>query len=109
MPEVTKEVRSCNQVRVVADERASLAAREVLRLLKTEATDRPQSPELLASPLRFVCLAGVFDDGQIVLAGNRKNLVHVGRPAQNVHGKNRAGVLSDAMLDIIRVELERPH
>src|SRR5205807_2260608 len=40
-------------------------------------------------------LAGIFDDRQAVLLGDRADSAHIARPSENVHRQNRASIFID--------------
>ena len=52
-------------------------------------------------------LAGILDDGELVLPGDGVDRIHVARHAEDVHRHDRARALGDAALDGRRVDRER--
>ena len=55
----------------------------------------------------MVRLAGILNDGNVVLFADRQDFIQVGGSAENVDGHDGAGVFCNAVLDVIRVNLER--
>ncbi len=51
-------------------------------------------------------LAGIFDDGQIVLLSNRHDGVHVGRAAAHVNRQDGRRTVGDCRLELAGVNLE---
>ena len=91
----------------VARDGASFAGRQVLRVLETEAPQVAQHPALAALVFGQPGLASVLDDGQLVLAGNGVDRIHVAGHAEDMHGQDGSGAVGDPALDRRRVHGQR--
>jgi len=60
---------------IVYQQRATLAADDVLGLMKTQQPKCPMLPNVLTLVRRKQCLCSVLDDQQIVLGGDRHDVV----------------------------------
>ena len=104
---VVEGVALVDQFLAHARDRAAFAGRNVLGFLEAEAPQVADRAALAALVFRQPRLAGILDHGQLVLAGNGVDRVHVARHAEDVHRHDGARPLRDAALDRGRVHGER--
>ena len=92
---------------VVGRDHAALARRHLLVRVEGEDRGVARAADAAAAVLAADGLAGVLDDREAVLLGDRAERVHVARVAEHVHGQDGARARRDGRLDGRRVEHER--
>ena len=92
---------------VVGRDHAALPRRHLLVGVEREHRGRAGAADALAAALAADGLAGVLDDREPVLVGDRAERLHVARVAEDVHRQDPARARRDRRLDGRRVEHER--
>ena len=90
---------------VVGDGHAAVAGGHVFGLLKAEAADVADGPEVPVPVPGDVCLAGVLDEDEFMAARHAQQRVHVARIPEQVHGDDGPGAVRDFPLDVRRVHV----
>ena len=104
---VVEGVALVDQLLAHAGDGAAFAGRNVLGFLEAEAAQVAERAALAALVLRQPRLAGILDHGELVLAGDGVDRVHVARHAEDVHRHDGARPLGDPALDRGRVHGQR--
>ena len=92
---------------IIGDACAAFAGRQDLRLLEAEAADIADGADMLAGPAAAVGVGAVFDDFQVVLAGDLHDAVHVRERTEKVHGDHGLGLAGDRRFHFRRIHAQR--
>src|SRR5258708_33449196 len=102
-----QHVKAFGGHRVVGgDQAANASGSQIFRGEKTEAAVVAKGAREAIAVARTDSLGSVFDDDEIIGAGNGQDEIHVGWQAEEVYGHNRAGVGSDDSFEQCGVEIE---
>ena len=96
---------------VVGDEHTAFAGGDVLVGEEAERGTVADGSEFLAFVLRQRAVAGILNHLEVVLAGNRHNLVHSGRETSHMNHHNALGLGRNLTLDVsgIDIDMVGPH
>src|SRR5271157_2348703 len=97
--------RCIGELPVVGGDNAAFAGRHVLRRVKAEAA-RIERSYLFTLVYRAVCLAGVLDDREPVIARDVHDGPHVGRVAIQVYGNDGLSILGYFLLYVLGIYVE---
>ena len=94
------DFRALDETRVVDDQRATLAADEVLGLVEAVAAEVADGAEVLSVEGGVDPLRGVLDDEEVVFLGNGHDHIHLAGDPGVVDGDNDLGPGGDRRLDL---------
>ncbi len=92
-----------HQFFVISDNCSALSAGQALKLLKAETAQRSHRAQFLATPLSHMGLAGILQDRNIILFGERHNLIHIAGAPADVYRKQRFRVRINLLFNQIRI------
>ena len=92
---------------VVGDDQAAFAGGHVLALLRAKAADGTEGADVLAVRFGVEGLGAVFDDREVVLAGQFHDRGHFAGVAEQVRDHDGFGFGADGSFDRLRSDVER--
>ncbi|OQC72148.1 MAG: hypothetical protein BWX45_01030 [Deltaproteobacteria bacterium ADurb.Bin002] len=92
---------------IVRDHHAAFAGRQGLVIVEAEDAHIAEAAELFAFEARAATLGVVFQNHQLVFAGDPHNLVDLRRRTAHVNGNDRFGVARFLLLDFPGIEIQR--
>src|SRR5690349_13729357 len=99
---IDEEEQTAGQAFIAGNHETTLAARQVLALLQTEATDRAHSAGGASVPGSKKRLGGIFDHRQSARAGKLEDRTHLARVAKKMRDHDGAGARSKHGFDGLR-------
>src|SRR5215472_5321097 len=94
--------------RIIRNDHAAFASRDVLRLLKAEYTSLTECTDPLPAQLGAWCLGAVFNHLEVISFGNSANLPHIAYVAQKMDRKNGARAGCDCPFNLFWIDAEGP-
>ena len=108
LPMIAESAQASGELFVVGHDHSRVAVRaQILARIKAQASEASHRAGL---PPVIACSDGlriVFDDGDSVLRGKRKNGIHIRCQAEQVDDDDGARARRNAHFDLVRVEVER--
>ena len=104
-PSIAERQNDAIQLRVVRNDRAAFAHRQMMRRIERKCADMSDRAGVFIIPLRAQSVAGIFDQPQIVLLADLDDFIHVVHIAQRMRQKDALCSRRNRFFDFVDVDV----